>query len=188
MFIDMIFILALVGILVLGFFQGLIRLSILLVTFYLSVVLASLYFTSFGYFLHNKFGSSGGAASIATSQYLGFVIILLIGYAMLAAAGLYTFREVKMPGQLEYVDRISGVFIALILGALFLGIFAIVLWNLMIVKHAEDIRLPIMKMLGRSVRNSFLLGLFSSHILPRAYNFADPILPDAARIIFAVGE
>ncbi len=188
MFIDMVFILGIVGILVLGFFQGLIRLSILLVTFYLSVVLSSLYFTSFGYFLHTKFGSSGDAASVATSQYLAFVIILLIGYAMLAAAGLYTFREVKMPGQLEYLDRIVGVFIAVILAALFLGIFAIVLWNLMVVKHAEDIRLPIMRLLGNSVRKSFLLQLFSSHILPRAYNFADPILPDAARIIFAVGE
>lgn len=188
MFIDIVFILLLVGFLALGFFQGLIRLAVLLVTFYLSIVLASLYFIPLGGFLETRFGTPGDPASVATSQYLAFVIILLIGYAVLAAAGLYTFRNVHMPGQLQYLDRIIGVLLALFLAALFLGIFAIILWNLMVVKEAETIELPIMQWLGNSVRNSFLLRVFASSILPQAYHVADPILPDNARIIFAVGN
>lgn len=183
MFIDFVFIVFFVGFVALGFFQGVIRMTILLVTFYLSVVLASFYFISFGRFLADQFDTT-----TFVGQYVGFVIIMMVGHALLAAAGLYTFRYAKMPGQLMYLDRVLGTLVALILAVLFLGIFAVVLWNLMITRGGERINFPVMKFLGGSVRNSLLLHYFSTYLLPRAYAFADPILPRQVRIIFAVGN
>jgi membrane protein required for colicin V production len=177
--IDLVFIFLFVFFLYLGFAQGVIRVAILLVTFYLSIVLASLYYRQLGRWLAYKFDST-----TLVGQYVGFVIIMLIGFAFLAAAGLYTFRELQFPGQLMYLDRALGMFLSLFLTALVLGMFAVILWSLMITRGGERINLPLMRILGGSVRSSFLLSYFSTHILPGAYNFADPILPDSARMIF----
>ncbi len=183
MFVDIVFLFLFIGALVLGFFQGVVRLAVILVAFYLSLVLASFYFFSFGKFLVKSFHTT-----TSVGQYVGFVIVMLVALALLTAAGLYTFRYAKLPGQLLYVDRISGMFLGMVFGSLLLGIFGVLLWNLMIERGAETLELPIMHWLGRSVRNSFLMGYFSDYVLPRAYDFADPVLPDSARIIFAVSQ
>jgi uncharacterized membrane protein required for colicin V production len=182
MFIDLLFLLLLVGFLALGFFQGVIRLSILLFSYYLSVVLASFLFYPLGVFFLNKFGTNPNVG-----MYIAFALIMLLSLALLSAYGLYSVRDFHLPGHLMYVDRFTGVFVSLILSALFLGMFAVLFWNLLIVKGAETLDLPIMRFLGASVRRSFLLRYFATYILPTAYNFADPILPDGASIIFAVG-
>lgn len=189
MLIDLLFLLLLVGALALGFFQGVIRLSVLLIAYYLSVVLASFLFIPLGYFFLNKFGTD-----LNVGLYVAFALIMMLSMAILAAYGLYSVRDVHtqmqdfLPGKLMYLDKTAGVFVALVLVALFLGMFAVLLWNLMIVKGAETIDLPIMRFLGGSVRKSFLLRYFAAYILPTAYNFADPVLPDGAAIIFAVAK
>jgi membrane protein required for colicin V production len=183
MFMDIIFLTILIGFLLLGFYQGVIRLAVLLVAYYLSVVLASVLFQPLGMFFLDKFGTHPNVGF-----YVAFAIILLLSLGFLATYGLYSVRDFHMPGHLMYVDKTAGVFIALILAALFMGMFAVLMWNLFVIKGAENIKLPIMHMLGGSVRSSFLLNYFAVHILPMAYNFADPILPAGARIIFAVGN
>lgn len=183
MFIDLVFIFLMVGFIAAGFFQGVIRMTILLVAFYLGVVLASFYFFSLGLFFVTKFKTT-----LFVGQYVAFALIMMIGFAWLSAAGLYTFRYAKFPKQLMYLDNVLGTLVALILAALFLGLFAVILWNMMIIKGGERIDLPIMKWLGGSVRKSFLLKYFSIYLLPKAYAFASPILPSSARIIFAVGN
>lgn len=183
MLIDLLFLLLLVGALALGFFQGVIRLTVLLVTYYLSVVLASFLFYPLGLFFFNKFGTHPDVG-----MYIAFALIMMLCMAILSAYGLYAVRDIALPGHLMYIDRSAGVFVALILIALFLGMLAVLLWNLMIIKGAETLDLPIMQFLGGSVRKSFLLRYFSTYILPTAYNFADPVLPDGAAIIFAVAK
>lgn len=49
--IDILFLLGVLGGLALGFFQGTIRLAIAIVSFYVSIILASLYFQALGRFL-----------------------------------------------------------------------------------------------------------------------------------------
>ncbi len=183
MFMDIVFLALLIGSLLLGFYQGVIRLSVLLVAYYLSVVLASVLFYPLGMFFLDKFGTHPNVG-----MYVAFALILMLSLAFLATYGLYTVKDFHIPGHLMYVDKAAGVFIALILAALFMGMLAVLLWNLFVIKGAENIKLPIMHMLGGSVRSSFLLNYFASYILPMAYDFADPILPEGAKIIFAVGN
>jgi membrane protein required for colicin V production len=179
MFIDLLFLLSLVGILTLGFFQGIIRVAILLVAFYLSVVMASFFFGWLGGIFVRNFHTS-----VSVGQYLAFAVIMITFLILLSLAGFYQFRDIHLPGQLMYVDRVAGMVVSLLLAGLILGMMAVLLWNLFIERGAANIDFPVMKLLGRSIRSSFLLQYFANHVLPGAYNFADPILPDSARFIF----
>lgn len=180
-FVDLSFLLLFVTSLAVGFFQGSIRLVVLIIAFYLSLVLASLYFQPVGGWLVSNFGTTR-----YVGEYVGFALVLLIGFALLAAAGIYTFRYASLPGQLLYIDKVVGMILGVLLGALLIGMFGVLLWNLMIVRGGQNIDLPVMQWLGRQVAGSFLLQFFANEILPQVYGLLDPILPDSAAIIFAV--
>jgi membrane protein required for colicin V production len=177
--IDVFFILLFIGSLALGFFQGMIRLVVLIVALYLSLVLASLYYTAVGEWLVVHFN-----AQRYVGQYMGFAIVLFVGFLLLAAAGVYTFRYASLPGGLEYVDRVIGLFLGMLLGAFFLGTFAVLLYNLMIVRGGSTIDFPIMRALGSGVANSFMLRYFATTVLPLVYSVIDPALPEGANLIF----
>ncbi|NTV63084.1 MAG: CvpA family protein [Oscillochloris sp.] len=178
-FIDVVFLLLFITSVVVGFFQGMIRLFVLLAALYLSLVLASLYYTSVGQWLIQNFGSQRFVA-----QYVGFVLVFFFGFLLLAAAGLYTFRYAHLPGSLKYLDHIGGVILGMLLGVFFIGTFAAVLYNLMIVRGGRTIDFPLMRSLGSGVANSFLLRFFAGDLLSLVYNILDPVLPDGARLIF----
>jgi membrane protein required for colicin V production len=178
-FIDALFILLFVVSVAVGFFQGMIRLAVLLCALYLSLVLASLYYTAVGDWLGRNFG-----AQRYVGHYVGFALVLFFGFLMLAAAGIYTFRYAHMPGGLQYLDRICGVVLGMLLGVFFIGTFAALLFNLMIVRGGSAIDFPLMRALGGSVANSTLLNYFATSLLPMVYTFLDPVLPDGARLIF----
>lgn len=176
-FIDLVFLFSFIGFLFLGFSQGMIRLAIMIVAFYLSLVLASLYFRALGGFFVDRFDSGQNFADFS-----GFIIVLLVGFGILTAAGLYTFRYVKMPGQLQYVDRIVGVFLGLMLAVMMMGIFALVLSQI----RWLDIDFPLAQWFDRSVRSSILLQMFRDYLLPSLYVYLSPILPASSEMIFRV--
>jgi uncharacterized membrane protein required for colicin V production len=178
-FIDALCLLLFIVSLAVGFFQGMIRLLVLLVALYLSLVLASLYYTAVGEWLVRSFGSQR-----YVGQYVGFALVFFFGFLMLAAAGIYTFRYARLPGGLEYLDRIGGVVLGMALGVFFIGTFAAVLFNLMVVRGGSTIDFPLMRTLGSAVANSFLVRYFSTDLLPLVYTILDPVLPDGARLIF----
>ncbi len=180
-FIDLFFLLLFVGALALGFAQGMVRLIVVVIAFYLSLVLASLYFPA----LANVFVFRFGAARYV-GEYMGFVLVLLISSLILSAAGLYTFRYAQLPGQLQYVDRLIGLALGLFFGTLLISIFAVVLWNMMIVRGGRNVDFPIMRFLGNQVAGSTLLQFFANELLDQIYTLLDPILPDGAQIIFQV--
>src|SRR5207342_2649914 len=101
--IDVIFLLILLAGLALGFFQGTIKLVIAIIAFYVSIVLASLYFQSVGSFFRQKFSSSQDVGQITA-----FATVLLISFLLLTMAGLYTFRYMKVPLSLDFFDKIIG--------------------------------------------------------------------------------
>jgi hypothetical protein len=101
--IDILFLLGVLGGLALGFFQGIIRLAIAIISFYLSIILASLYFQSLGRFFRERFGTTFDIA-----QMVAFGTILLTAFFLITIAGLYTFRYAKMPASLDFVDKIVG--------------------------------------------------------------------------------
>lgn len=177
--IDVLFLLLFIVSLAVGFFQGMIRLFVLLVALYLSMVLASLYYTAVGQWLMQNFGSQR-----FVSYYVGFVLVFFFGFLLLAAAGIYTFRYAQLPGGLKYLDHIGGVILGMLLGVFFIGTFAAVLYNLMIVRDGRLIDFPLMRILGDAVETSFLLHFFASDLLTLVYGILDPVLPDGARLIF----
>jgi uncharacterized membrane protein required for colicin V production len=178
--IDILFIIFLLGGLALGFFQGTIRLIVAIVAFYVGIVLASLYFTTVGLFFQRRFHST-----LFVGQITAFTIILLVSFLLLTIAGLYTFRYARMPTSLDFIDRILGTLLGLLLGGLFLGMLALLLKDLFIYQDvAGSITFPVMRSFQNGVRSSFLVIFFANQILPLIYTTVQPVLPRDAEIIF----
>jgi uncharacterized membrane protein required for colicin V production len=180
--VDLLFIFLLLGGLALGFFQGTIRLAIAIIAFYVGIVLASLYFQVVGTFFRARFNSSA-----EVSQITAFATVLLVSFLLLTMAGLYTFRYAKMPASLDFIDRIIGTLLGLLLGALFLGILAILLRDLFVFRNtAGALTFPVVAAFQQGVQQSFLVRFFGTNILPLIYNSVRPILPQGSEIIFRV--
>lgn len=178
---DILFILLFFTMLAVGFFQGLVRLLVIIVAFYLAMVLASLYYPSLGEFFVRRLG-----AERFVGQYVAFALVLFFASLLLTLAGLYTFRYFRMPGGLDYLDRIGGAVLGLVFGALLIGILASLLYNLMIIRGGRNIDLPLMRSLGNAIANSFVLRYFADIVLPLAYGALDPVLPEGADLLFQV--
>lgn len=178
-FIDLLLIIIFVGLLATGFFQGMIRLTIMIVALYLALVLASLYYAPLGEFFVRNLGTQR-----YVGQYVGFFLVLGLGFILLTLAGLYTFRYAKLPGSLEYLDRIIGTLLGMFLGVLIVGILGSLLWNMMVARDGRNIDLPIFQALGNAVANSSIERYFSRVLLPIVYNYADPFLPEGADLLF----
>ncbi len=181
-FIDLLLILIFVGLLATGFFQGMIRLLVMIVALYLSLVLASLYFAPLGEFFVRNFDTQR-----YVGQYVAFFLVLVIGFVLLTIAGLYTFRYAKLPGSIEYLDRIVGTVLGMFLGVLIVGIFGSLLWNMMVLRGGRNIDLPIFEAFGNAVANSSIERYFSRVLLPLVYRYADPFLPEGADLLFVTG-
>lgn len=180
-FIDLLFLLLLFAIVATGFFKGMIRIGVLIVAFYLSVVLSSLYYPQVGYFFFSNFGGTARAGN-----YIGFFILLAVSFSLLSTAGLYTFRYADLPGKLKILDHAVGSLLSLILAALVLGMLAVLLWNLMVTAGGKNVDIPLFQLIGSQVETSVVLRYFAVYILPRSYTFVDPVLPNGASLIFGV--
>ena len=158
-----------------GFFQGTVKLLIALVTFYVSVVLASLYFKFLATYFKNT--------SAIVAESVSFFLILALCFAILLAMALYTFRYVRFPGRLEYVDRILGVVLGVVFGALVACVVAMIL-QYAFISHSAGNEYPITRALQRSTRGSQLVQILIYNILPRLFTAVSPFLPDAALPFF----
>jgi uncharacterized membrane protein required for colicin V production len=180
--VDVIFILLLLCGLALGFFQGTIKLLIAIIAFYVGLVLASLYFQVIGNFYRVRFNSSA-----EVSQITAFATVLLVSFLLLTMAGLYTFRYAKMPASLDFLDRIIGTLLGLLLGALFLGMLAVLLRDLFVFRNtAGALTFPVMQAFQEGVRSSFLAKFFGTNILTLIYTMVRPVLPTGSDIIFRI--
>lgn len=183
MLIDILFTVLLVVLPVLGFFQGFVRFMVLLVMFYISVVLASLYFSSVGKLLEAQF-----RMDVIISQYAAFALVMVVSFVLLAVAGLYIFRHTHLPSRLHHVDRISGIGLGFVLALFVLAVCAALLWNLLIIREASEVDIAVMQWLGRSVKNSSFLNLLADHFLRYVYILLGPILPDGVEILLEITE
>ncbi|HEU5089372.1 MAG TPA: CvpA family protein [Roseiflexaceae bacterium] len=179
---DIVFILLVLAFLALGFFQGTIKLLIAIISFYVSIILASLYFQLVGSFFRQRFRTN-----LEVGQITAFGVILMVAFLLLTFAGLYTFRYARMPPSLDFVDRIVGTLLGLVMGGLILGMLAEILHLLLIVRSpANEITFPIMRALQSSVRQSFLVGFFGNSVLPLVFNIVRPLIPPEAYFLFRV--
>ena len=179
-FVDLLLVVLLVSITATGFFHGTIRITIALLTFYASIVLASLYFR----FLASVFTQRGTTPAIADA--ISFFLILLFCFIILFAAGAYTFRYARLPGQLDYIDRIFGTFLGLVLAAM-VGVIVSMVLHYAFVRHdpASTASFPITAAFQRSVRGATVPSLLIEFVLPRLYTAVTPLLPDAALPFFS---
>ena len=179
MFIDVLLLVLFVAVTAVGFFQGTVRIIIALIAFYASVVLASLYFRFLAVFFQRRGTSPGTADSIS------FFLILFLCFALLFIAGLYTFRYVRLPGRLDYLDRIVGTILAVLLGTMMCVILVMVL-HYSFVRHdaAATASFPLTAAFQRSVRRSSVRPLLLNYVLPNIYATMAPFLPEAAQPFF----
>lgn len=160
-----------------GFFQGTIKLTIAILTFYGSIILASLYFKFLSLYMARR-----GTSTIVADA-VSFFIILAVCFIILLAAALYTFRYVRLPGQLEFVDRIIGVVLGVVLAVVVTSIMAMVVQFLFVTNNAGN-PYPITRALQSSTRSSTLRPLLIFNILPQLFTVVSPFLPDAALPFF----
>jgi membrane protein required for colicin V production len=180
--IDLLFILILLAGLALGFFQGTIKLLVAILAFYVSLVLASLYFQAVGNFFRLRFHSSREVGEVTA-----FATVMLISFLLLVLAGLYTFRYLKAPASLDFIDKILGTLLGLLLGALFMGLLAILLKDLFVFRNpAGEAALPVVISFQSGVRTSTLVSFFGDRVFPLLYQTVRPILPAQADLIFRV--
>lgn len=180
--VDLIFILVLLGGLALGFFQGTVKLLIAIISFYVSIVLASLYFQALGNFFRARFNSSSDVGQVTA-----FATVMLLSFLLLTMAGLYTFRYLRVPVSLDFIDKIIGTILGLLMAALIMGMLAILLKDLFVYRSpATSASLPFVISIQGGVRTSTLVGFFGNNVLPLIYGFLRPILPAEAGLIFRV--
>ncbi len=180
--VDVFMLFLLVAALGVGFFNGTIRLVIVLIAFYISIILGSLYFELLGTFFRQRFRST-----LAVGQITAFAVVLLISFIVLTAAGLYTFRYAKVPRAFDFFDRIVGTLVGLVLGGFIIGMFASLLMALFVANNPGALLTwPLMRSLQSGVRESFMVRFFADSILPLIYSVVRPLLPNAADIIFRV--
>jgi uncharacterized membrane protein required for colicin V production len=178
-FVDLLLLVLLIAITAAGFFRGTIRLIIALVTFYASIVLSSLYFS----FLALFFTRRGTSSAIANA--ISFFVILLLCFIILFSAGVYTFRYIRIPGRLDYLDRVLGTGLGLLLAAMVTGIVAMIFHYTFVNNDpSASANLPLTAAFQRSVRRSTVIPLLLDHVLPRLYVTVGPLLPDAAQPFF----
>jgi membrane protein required for colicin V production len=179
--VDILYLLLILGGLALGFFQGTIKLVVAVVSFYVGIILASLYFQTVGNFFRVRFHSSVGV-----SQITAFALILLMSFIILTIAGLYTFRYAKMPASLDFIDRIIGTVLGLFMSALMMGMMSLILQRLVSAGLGDVADLPIGAMVQSGVRSSQLLPFFARSVLPLLYGLLRPVLPAESQIIFQI--
>lgn len=179
-FVDVMMLLMVIICLFFGFFKGVVKMSLAIATFYLAIVIASLYF---------RFISQGLAKNSKTSlqvlDMLSFLLLLIVCYIILFWAALYTFRYVHVGGRIQYLDKVLGSFLGLILGAIMASVFAMMLRYLFITANAPaTLNFPAMTFLQQSTANSVLIRVFLDIVLPILYAPIGPILPESADLIF----
>ncbi|GAB4109581.1 MAG: CvpA family protein [Roseiflexaceae bacterium] len=176
--IDLTLLLFLIMFIALGFFQGTIKLLVAIISFYISIILANLYSFALGAFFRRQFGTA-----LDMAQIIAFATLLIVGFLLLTLAGLYTFRYAKFPDALDFIDKIAGTLLGLVLGGFFVGMFAEILVLLFVDRSpAEGISFPIIRSMQNDVRTSLMVKTFIDTVLPLIAGLLKPLIGNS--IIF----
>lgn len=176
--IDLLFSFLLIGALIVGFFHGTLHATILLLTFYLCLIISSLYFPLVSTILARKFESETFVA-----EYVSFILLLVSSFTFFAIAFLHTFQAIRPQGKFALLDRIVGAFIGLFLATLFIIVLTVVLWNLLITRQAAQFPTPIMQFLGQNVQHSRYIDYLGMSTSTQVNNYLQQILPEESRHI-----
>lgn len=178
-FVDILLLLFVVFGLFYGFFQGMLKVGIAILVFYLTIVLSSLYYRPLALMI-----SKNSTTPFQVLEMLAFLSLLFVLFFILLAVASYTFRYLKIDGRLQYIDKVIGTFLGLVLGAMIASIFAMMLRYLFTTNAAAVLDYPAMRFLQASTKASALKDIFLNIILPLIYGPISPIMPDSADALF----
>ncbi|ABX07520.1 CvpA family protein [Herpetosiphon sp.] len=178
-FVDILLLLFVVLGLFYGFFQGMLKVGISILVFYLTIVLSSLYYRPLALAI-----SKNSTTPFQVLEMLSFLTLLFVLFFALLWVASYTFRYLKVGGQLQYIDKVIGTFLGLILGAMIASIFAMMLRYLFSTTAPAVLDYPAMRFLQASTRASALKNVFLDIILPLIYGPIRPIMPESADALF----
>lgn len=103
---------------VLGFFQGAVRMLVITVVSYICLILAGLYFQSLGDQIH-----LAGDFSLTESYILAFVVVFMACMITLSSMGIYTFRFLR-GNPSSTINRVLGVLASVFTVIILIGAFA----------------------------------------------------------------
>ena len=182
-FVDLLLVLLALATIATGLFQGTIRIVIALITLYASIVLASLYFRFLAVFFTRR------GTSLPIAEAISFFVILVICFAILFFATVYTFRYLRFPPRLNVIDRMLGTLLGIVLAAM-VGVSLSMVLHHAFVRHtvAATGSVPMVGMFQRSVRSSRIMNLLLDRARPRLYASMAPFVPEAAQPFFVAGR
>jgi membrane protein required for colicin V production len=166
------------GSVTLGFFSGILRGFIMIMIFYLSMILASLYFTALG----NAVEARYPAMMPEIASLISFLWLLAVSFVLLSLAGMLIFRCLYIPKRFQHIDRLGGMVLGFLLALFVMVTLSFLLWNITIFQKTAD--LPLLQWISKSTQHSFLVT-YIVRSLP--FNMAQtlaPILPGGAEMLF----
>lgn len=121
------------GLVALGFWQGLLRELWFFISFYLGAVLASLYGDSVGLYLGQAIqptaGLEAGAGTVASAW--GFVIVLVLTTAIFSAVLYALLGQLRLGASLLALDKIGGIVLGLLTAFLITSLVAFILYAIL---------------------------------------------------------
>jgi membrane protein required for colicin V production len=182
MVVDLLLLGTIIAVAAAGFFQGTIKLLLALLMFYASLILAGLYYNFVALALIQR------RVDVVLAQTASFVFILFLGFMLLLAAAVYTFRYVRLPTRIDVLDRLLGTGVGMVLGFVLSSILALLL-RYAFISHSltGSGGFVVASALQGSARNSSLIPLLLNQIFPQVYALVSPFLPEAALVLFSPG-
>lgn len=125
---DIFLTLVFLGLVTLGFWQGLLREVWLLISLYLSAVLASLYGDAVARLVGAQVVEVGPAGeSVAVSSALGFFVVFALGVLILYTILASLFGQVRLGASLLWLDKTGGIVLGLLTAFLLTSFIAYIL-------------------------------------------------------------
>jgi len=167
---DVVSLIVVVVALILGFFQGAVRMIIVMIMAYIGLIIAGLYFQTIGDWLHL-------AANISTleSYSLAYIAVFVLCMLNLSSMGIYTFRFFR--GNIEsIVNRTIGLVCSMTTVLLLLGTLAHLLLIIPNNGTASEMRSFIGSDLLRTVATARFAVPLSNMVAPIVLQILDPFV------------
>ena len=156
--------------LILGFFQGAVRMIIVTIMAYIGLIIAGLYFQTIGDWLH-----LAANIGLLESYSLAYIAVFVLCMLTLSSMGIYTFRFFR--GNTEsIVNRLIGIVFSGITVLLLIGVFAHLLLILPTDVAPSEMRSFIGTETLRTVASARVAVPLSTAVAPLVLQLLDPFV------------
>ena len=166
--------------LILGFFQGAVRMIIVTIMAYIGLIIAGLYFQTIGDWLH-----LAANIGLLESYSLAYIAVFVLCMLTLSSMGIYTFRFFR--GNTEsIVNRLIGIVFSGITVLLLIGVFAHLLLILPIDGTSSEVRSFIGADTLRTVATARFAAPLGNAAAPLVLQMLDPFVFSDINQLFSI--